>query len=121
MLTTLDPQTGDSRAELERHRWPPPWPAAAVNRPITVMSTWSCRSPTPSDVQGTAAGTARPGGRTTARRRQRRPRPTAAAPIKAEGWGTLKGQVVFGGDSPGRQGPPGEGQGGEGPRSLRRR
>jgi plastocyanin len=25
---------------------------------------------------------------------------TAAAPVKAEGWGTLKGQVVFGGDAP---------------------
>ena len=33
---------------------------------------------------------------------RQRPHPArrAAAPVKAEGWGTLKGQVVFGGDPP---------------------
>ena len=67
-----------------------------------------------------------PAGR--ARRRHADRRGTAAAapaaargtaPVKAEGWGTLKGQVVFGGDPPAPKVLAREGQGREGPRGLR--
>ena len=53
------------------------------------------------------------------RPRERRPRPaaTSAAPVKAEGWGTLKGQIVFGGDPPAASRAGGKGEGRQEPGS----
>jgi plastocyanin len=53
------------------------------------------------DSTVTSAPAAKPAaGGPAAKTESAAPAPTAAAPVKAEGFGTLKGQVVFGGDAP---------------------
>jgi plastocyanin len=56
--------------------------------------------PEPNSVSAktSAAGTSAPAASTPATTKA--PEATSASPVKAEGWGTLKGTVLFGGDAP---------------------
>ena len=77
--------------------WPPPWPAAAVNLRFEHGRARS-RAQQRDDQGARGRCTRRP--RPAAARGRRRRSTASTAPVKAEGWGTLKGQVVFGGDPP---------------------
>ena len=76
--------------------WPPPWRAAADNPTRAQLlsfhqpSALATKAPTVAEAPA-AAGTPAPSSTATT---------AAATPVKAEGWGILKGQVVFGGDPP---------------------
>lgn len=55
---------------------------------------------TVSSAPGPKAASPTPGGGAAGKTEAAAPAPTATAPVKAEGYGTLKGQVVFAGDAP---------------------
>jgi plastocyanin len=56
--------------------------------------------PEPNVSLTTSAATAKTAANTSAAGAASPASTTSAAPVKAEGWGTLKGQVIFGGDPP---------------------
>ena len=76
--------------------WPRPWPAAAGN----ADSSTAVVVPEPNSVTTKARRWSGTAGAATPRRLPPRLSTTSTTPVKAEGWGTLKGQVIFGGDPP---------------------
>ena len=120
---SLDQQTGTRRSSCSRHAGSRHRRAAVASRPITVMSTWSCRSPasTLSSKATRRPARPRPGGAERPRRIGRRQRPRRPRPVVPRAGERSRDGSSSTGPRPSVQGSARKGQGGERPRRVRRR
>ena len=119
---TLD--SDPSAAPRPRPAAPPSWSRRRLRRQATesddaVVVPEPRATHRPPRRQPPPAGGRRLDDGRAARPRRRRTAPAGRRRCKAEGWGTLKGQVVFGGDPPDAQGPRRPREGRQGSRGLR--